>query len=150
MMKITKNQILWLVLALLILIQLIPVDKTNPPVTGEITADPAVMDIIKRSCYDCHSNETHWPWYAHAAPVSFFIAHDVEEGREHLNFSTWSGYTGEKQRNLVTELLEEVEQGEMPLGMYTVLHSEAALSETDVQTLKSWAQKAFGVTGDEY
>ncbi len=144
----TLKKTIWIVGIFLILIQLIPVERSNPPVTGEISSRPEVKSIMERSCYDCHSNQTNWPWYAHIAPVSFFVVHDVEDGREHLNFSEWQSYPAEKQKNLVMELLEEVEKGEMPLFMYTIMHSNANLSEGELDTLRKWAETDYGVKGD--
>jgi hypothetical protein len=71
------------------LAQLVPLDRSNPPVSAEVPATPEVRAILKRSCYDCHSNETRWPWYAYAAPMSWLLVYDVHEAREHMNFSTW-------------------------------------------------------------
>jgi len=142
----SAKKVLLAVGAIFLILQLIPVEKTNPPVTGKIVTDAAVEGILKKSCYDCHSNETQWPWYASIAPVSFLVAHDVEEGREHLNFSRWQSYSPEKQRNLISEMLEEVEKGEMPLYIYTLMHGDAEISETDLKILKKWVEKESGMS----
>ena len=92
-----KKKIVLTLVALLVLIQLIPVDTENPVVTAEVDAPTEVLEVLRRACYDCHSNETAWPWYTHVAPVNFLVAHDVEEGREHLNFSEWDRYDAEKR-----------------------------------------------------
>ncbi|MCA9510247.1 MAG: heme-binding domain-containing protein [Myxococcota bacterium] len=126
--------------ALLAAIQLVPVDRSNPPVTSEVPADPATREILRRACYDCHSNETRWPWYARVAPVSWLVAHDVEEGREHVNFSTWNEYTAKKQRKKLDEVWEEVEEGEMPLWFYVPLHPDAKLGEADLRAIEAWAK----------
>ena len=127
-------------LALLLLIQFVPVDRTNPPVETEAPLDAATRDILKRACYDCHSNETVWPWYAQIAPVSWLVAHDVEEGREHLNFSTWNRYDAEKQAKKRRKTWKEVDEGEMPLWFYLPLHPEARLSDADLRLLETWAE----------
>ena len=145
-MKISATKLILILVLILVILQFIPVERDNPPVTGEITAGPEVMGVLKRSCYDCHSNETRWPWYAYVAPVSFLIAHDVEEGREHINFSAWSSYPEAKQRKIADEMLEEVGQNDMPLPMYLLLHSDAELSGIDRQTLKEWVNKTYGIT----
>ena len=80
-----------------------------------------------------------WPWYSRVAPVSFLVAHDVREGREHLNFSTWNRLSTTEQARAIHECWEEVEEGEMPLWFYTPLHPEARLSEEDLQLLEAWA-----------
>jgi hypothetical protein len=123
-----------------VLLQFIPVERSNPPVEAEIPAPSEVRDVLRRACYDCHSNESRWPWYAHVAPVSWLIAHDVEEARDHLNFSTWEAYDEDEQRDHIDAVWEEVESGEMPLWFYLPLHPEARLSAEDLERLKSWVE----------
>lgn len=147
-MKLHKKILIGLVV-LLVALQLVPVDRDNPPVTGVVDAPPAVVAILERACYDCHSNETTWPWYSRVAPLSFLVAHDVEEGREHLNFSEWDKLTAEKRAHAIEEIWEEVEEGEMPLWFYTPLHPEAKLSEEDRTTLRAWSI-ANGGEGTEH
>ena len=77
----------WVVIAAFILIQFVPVDRSNPPVLSDVQAPAEVQTILRRSCYDCHSHETHWPWYAYVAPASWFVVDHIEEGREDLG--TW-------------------------------------------------------------
>ena len=140
-----KKKVLYGAIAALLLMQLVPLDRGNPSVEGEIQAPAEVQAILERSCYDCHSNETKWPWYAYVAPVSFFVSHHVEEGREHLNFSTWSRYDTKKQAHKVEEMVEETGEGEMPLWSHVLIHGEAALSSQDKATLVAWAKQAYGV-----
>jgi len=118
--------------------QLIPLERSNPPVTAEVDAPDGVKAVLQRACYDCHSHQTTWPWYAYVAPVSFLIAHDVEHARKHLNFSTWDRYSPEKARKKIDEILEVVEEDEMPLYYYVWLHSEARLSPADRAEIESW------------
>lgn len=133
-----------IVLALLIIavvgIQFVPVERTNPQVTGEIEAPTEVMDVLRRSCYDCHSNETVWPWYSRVAPVSWLVVDDVDEGREEMNFSEWSGYSERRKAKKIHEIWEEVSEGEMPMWYYIPLHSEAKLTAADKETLHNWAE----------
>lgn len=106
-------------------IQFIPVSRTNPAVTREIRWDsPETRQLAKRACYDCHSNETVWPWYASVAPVSWLVARDVNGARRHLNFSEW-----DRPNEDAEEIVEQVEDGEMPLKIYLPLHPEARLSD---------------------
>lgn len=119
-------------------IQLVPVERTNPPVETEVEALPAAQALLKRSCYDCHSNETRWPWYSYVAPASWLVADDVRHGRKHLNFSTWNRYDEEKQLHKVKECWEETYEGRMPLWFYLPLHPEATLTDEDVALLKEW------------
>jgi hypothetical protein len=132
----------WTVLAFvaaLVAIQFVPVVRSNPPVETEVPAPPEVRTVLRRSCYDCHSNETVWPWYSRVAPVSWLLANDVREGRRELNFSTWNRYTTQQQVKKLKESWEEVEEGEMPLWFYLPMHRDAVLSGNDRQTLHGWA-----------
>lgn len=131
----------------LVLIQLWPVERTNPPVTAEISAPPEVMEVIRAACYDCHSNETRWPWYGYVAPVSWLVAHDVNEAREKLNFSEWGLLSQEDVAESREEVWEEVEEGDMPLRKYVWLHPEARLSEEQRQVLRRWS--AAGASTEE-
>jgi len=119
-------------------IQFIFIERTNPPITGEIDAPAPVKEILMRSCYDCHSNETVWPWYSYIAPASWLLGDDVNEGRAELNFSEWSGYDDKKKQKKIKEIWEEVDEGEMPQWYYIIMHSEAKLSDADKKTLHDW------------
>jgi hypothetical protein len=121
------------------LIQLAPVDRGNPPVESDIVASPEVKAILKRSCYDCHSNETVWPWYSSVAPVSWVVARDVHRGREELNFSTWARSASPEQAKKATASWKEVLEGEMPPRSYLTVHPEARLSPEDRAVLRAWA-----------
>jgi hypothetical protein len=125
--------------AVFVLIQFVPVDRTNPPVEGEVPAPPEVREVLQRACYDCHSNETTWPWYSRVAPVSWLIARDVHEGREQLNFSTWNRLSTREQVEALRESWDEVDEGEMPLWFYLPPHPEARLSDRDRRLLRNWA-----------
>jgi hypothetical protein len=134
-----------LVVALVMLaVQLVPVPRTNPPVEEEVPAPPEVRAVLERSCYDCHSHETRWPWYAWVAPASWLLAYDVSEAREHMNFSTWDRYDAEKRRKLLGEAWEEVEEGHMPLRAYLWLHPDAELDDADRALLRAWSESARG------
>lgn len=143
-MKINKKTVLKVVIAVFIMIQFIRIDKTITPV--DITKDfisvthpPArVAKIIKTSCYDCHSNQTNYPWYTNIAPVSWWIGHHIEEAREHLDLSNWADYSAKRADHKLEEFYEEVEEGEMPLESYTKLHSAAKLSKEDKEVLIAW------------
>ena len=145
-MKINKKTVLKIIVALLVVIQFFRIDKTTTPIDESkdfvsVTNPPAqIATIIKTSCYDCHSNQTNYPWYTNIAPVSWWIGHHIEEGREHLDFSNWGDYSKKKADHKLEEFYEEVEEGEMPLGSYTRLHGEAALSEEDKVLLIAWVK----------
>ena len=95
--------------ALLVALQLVPVDRTNPAVTGEVPAPDDVRALLRAACYDCHSNETVWPWYTRVAPVSLLAAHDVEEGREYVNFSEWDRLDAAGRQHAYEEVVEVLE-----------------------------------------
>ena len=132
------KRVLWLGFALLVAAQVVRVDRTNPPVEQDVAAPPEVDVVLRRACYDCHSNETVWPWYAQVAPISWLLARDVAEGRRELNFSTWSAYDAKKKTKKLKELAEEVAEGEMPPWSYVAVHRDAALSPADVERLRAW------------
>jgi len=138
-----RTWVLFFIIDALVIIQFIPIDRNNPPVAGEIEAPEAVMAILKRSCYDCHSNETIWPWYSYVAPASWLVAKDVREGREELNFSVWDTYSEKRKNHKIKECGEEVEEGEMPLWFYLPLHPEAELSQDDIDLIVSWSKGAL-------
>jgi len=137
MVRVLKWSILVLFVAFLA-IQLVPVDRSNPPVETEIPASPQVRAVLQRACYDCHSNQTVWPWYARIAPASWVIARDVHEGRKALNFSTWNRLEMKDQIKAIHEVWEEVAESEMPPAIYMPFHPEANLSADDLSLLRSW------------
>jgi hypothetical protein len=127
----------FLLVAIFLCMQLILVDRSNPPVASDLDAPIEVKTILKRSCYDCHSNEVNWPWYSYVAPVSWLVVHDVKEGREELNFSEWGKHSGNSE--MKKEIIEEIAEGEMPLPIYLIAHPKASISEQEFAVLKQWA-----------
>lgn len=140
-----RKIILWSVgvlLALLVVAQFIPLagPKTNPPVVAEPTWDSEQTKVlVERSCYDCHSNETSWPWYSNVAPVSWLVINDVNEGRAALNFSTWG--QGESEGG---EIAGSVLEGTMPPGSYFITHPGARLSEQERNQLIAGLEASLG------
>jgi hypothetical protein len=130
-------------------IQFVPVDRSNPPVESDVPATIEERAVLRRSCYDCHSNETVWPWYSYVAPVSWLVANDVFEGRENLNFSTWNRMTSEEQIEALHECWEMVDEGEMPLWIYLPTHPDARPSAQDKAVLRAWSQSQGGADSDE-
>lgn len=124
----------------LAVLQVIPVDRTNPPVEGDVGAPEVVAGLLRRACYDCHSNETVWPWYSRVAPVKFLVVHDVNEGREHVNFSTWDRLDARKRVEALDHVVDEVSEGEMPLGIYLPAHPEARLTDDERAAIVTWAR----------
>ena len=128
-------------------IQLVPYgrDHTNPPVTAEPAWDSAATRATAVTlCFDCHSNETQWPWYSNIAPLSWRLQKHVDEGRDVLNFSEWG--TGEQETD---EIVESVREGEMPPGDYLLLHREARLSDAETQTYIEGLTRTFGAGESE-
>lgn len=150
-MKVFRREVVPRVLlgvaVILVAVQFIPVDRTNPPVESELPAPPNVRAMLRRACYDCHSNETVWPWYGHVAPVSWLLARDVHEGRREVNFSAWNRLPGERQARKLKETWKEVSEGEMPPWYYLPMHREARLSAGDREVLRDWTLRA--TTGRE-
>jgi len=125
-----------------ILIQFIPYghDHTNPALGAEPQWDsPQTRDLAVRACYDCHSNQTTWPWYSNIAPISWLIQHDVVEGRSKLNFTDWNA----AQPN-ADNAAHQVERGAMPQWYYVLLHPTASLSAAEKQTLIQGLQTSTG------
>jgi len=113
---------------------------SNPPVTGDITAPPDVAAVLRRSCYDCHSNETRWPWYSGVAPISWVIAHDVERGRQEVNFSEWTAYLPATRKRKLQWIERALHEQVMPPRLYRFLHPDAWLTEEDDTLLEHWLQ----------
>ena len=144
-----RGKLFLIIIAVIVIgLQFVPVERTNPPVTGEIQAPANVAAVIEKSCYDCHSNETNWPWYSYVAPASWFVTTHVRVGRSDLNFSTWADLTELERADIAHEIFEEVERGEMPLPFYLRAHGDAALSDAARDVLLNWARAMSGGTVD--
>lgn len=126
---------------LLVAIQAIPVQRTNPAGHGPVAAPEGVTDALRRACYDCHSNETTWPWYSRVAPVSWLVSHDVTEGRQKLNFSSWQALSSAQQAKARREAREEIENGAMPPWYYAAIHRGARLTAQDRSVLEGWLEE---------
>jgi len=130
----------------LLIIQLIPYGL--PPAENETSGDiiqsglvgQEVAPLLKTSCYNCHSNETTYPWYAHVAPASWWIAYDVKKGREELNFSKWREYDSNRMVSKLDDIATEVGEGHMPKPIYTLMHSSAKLSEEQRALIVAWTE----------
>ncbi len=131
---------------ILALMQFKQIDKTNPEYNEAedfITiTQPSeeIATLIKAACYDCHSHQAKYPWYSNVAPISWMVEHHIEEGREHLNFSEWGGYDTKKANHKLEECIEEIEEGEMPMKPYVVMHSEAKMSKEQKKALMAFFQ----------
>lgn len=143
----TKH-ILLAVILVLVTAQLIPLSRENPPVTlaqtiYSVHPMPAtVHSILERSCNDCHSNETRWPWYSHVAPVSWLVVHDVQAGRRHINFSQWAAYPDKKKVDRLEQICDQVTNGDMPDGWYAFVHRNSRLTQDQREAVCEWAETA--------
>lgn len=125
----------------LVAVQVFPAGRTNPPENGPLTIeDTEVADVFQRACADCHTNNTVWPWYSKVAPVSWWIVDHVEDGRSHLNLSEWDGLELDRKDHKLEEVVEVIEDGEMPLASYVRGHPEADLSDAEGAALIRWAE----------
>ena len=135
------------VLLIAVLIQFVPFGHThtNPPETKEPAWNSQDMKaLVQRACFDCHSNETAWPWYSNIAPVSWLVARDVHEGRRHMDFSTWADYSSALRLKKLAGISTMVQEGEMPPWFYLPMHANARLSPDDVSELATWADSSTG------
>jgi len=128
-------------IALFIVVQFVPVARVNPTEKDQPPAPAQVQALFQRACYECHSNETRWPWYSAVAPVSFLIAHDVNEGRRELNFSTWNRYEERRKKRKLKEVAEQVEKDKMPQWYYVLIHPGAKLSAAESELIIKWAKQ---------
>ena len=140
-----KKKLKWIAGAIVVvfaLAQFANPTRTNPPVVQDMLANivppPHVATLLHAACYDCHSNETKWPWYAHIVPASLLVAGDVNEGRRHLNLSEWAADDPIRAAKKLDRMSEEIDYHEMPPGKYTLLHADARLRDADRKELTGW------------
>ena len=120
------------------LAQFYPVERSNPPVRADLDAPPEVRKVLRSACYDCHSNETRWPWYSHVAPASWLVHKDVRRARGEMNLSEWGLMRPKDRARLREEMWEEIEAGNMPLPIYRLVHPGARLTEEQRDVLRRW------------
>lgn len=143
--KVIKVVLIVLVLGFVV-IQFFRVDQTNPPVNAAETMEasmnvpPDIKLILGRSCNDCHSNLTQYPWYTNVQPSAWFMKDHIDDGRRELNFSVWSTYNARRKAKKLEEICEQVERAEMPLPSYLWIHWDAKLRDGDAQTLCDWSK----------
>ena len=144
-MRLLKRILIGLAI-LFVVIQVARPERTNPIVDESRTIQARtqmpeqVSAILQRSCADCHTYRTVWPWYSNVAPMSWLVSHDVKEGREHLSLSDWASYDKKKALNKLDEMCDEVEDRNMPPGYYTIMHSAARLSDAERKTVCDWTK----------
>lgn len=137
------------VVVILVLMQFKRIDKTNPEFNDAedfitITQPPEeIATLIKNACYDCHSHQAKYPWYSNVAPISWLLENHINEGREHLNFSTWGTYEAKKADHKLEECMEEIKKGNMPMKPYVLMHSEAKMTDEQKTTLVAWFESQW-------
>jgi hypothetical protein len=149
MRKVLKILALGLTVAFVI-IQFFRIDKSVPPIVqGEtleaaVNVPPDIEMVLGRSCSDCHSYSTIYPWYAQVQPVAWFLKNHIDDGRREVNFSIFNTYSPKRKIKKLEEICEQVESGEMPLPSYLWIHWDAALREGDARALCDWANEEKG------
>lgn len=144
-MKLAKN-LLFASLVVLLLLQLYRPSRNEAGpqayIAFEEETEPqeGVQETLRSACYDCHSNHTRYPWYSNVAPVSYWLALHIDEGKEHLNFSEWASYSAKKKDHKLEEIAEEVKEAKMPLKEYTWTHYDARLTDEQKEALVEWAE----------
>jgi hypothetical protein len=151
-----KKVLKWVFILLVLGIVVIQFFRPERVSLNQMTADDLnnkmqvpgnVQGILKRSCYDCHSNQTYWPWYSNVAPVSWLVADDVNNGRKKMNFSEWGKLAQSKQEKRLTDICDEITQGDMPLPKYLIIHKDAVLSQADKDAICGWIN-SLGIDSD--
>jgi hypothetical protein len=136
---------LFILAGILVIIQFLPsgMPMNTPEDENSITSDSTltapVLTNLRAACFDCHSNQTTFPWYSKVAPASWFLADHIKEGREHLNFSEWGTYNNRKKIKKLEDITDQVKSGEMPLKSYLLIHRDAKLSDEEISAMVKWA-----------
>jgi len=156
-MKKWFKRVFFSLLGLFLIMQVVPAGRTNPPVDEKkkLSPPPEVEGILRAACYDCHSDETQWPWYAHVAPVSWWIANHVNDGRRRLNLSEWADVaqrqgkkplliggqpatTVQVQCKILGDMETDMEMGRMPLPSYLIMHPDARITPAQFKIVTDW------------
>ena len=149
-----KNKILPILVSVLVLVQFIRPAKNNgnadgdADVTHSVTITPEIKSILEKSCYDCHSNHTVYPWYYNFQPVAGWMAHHVDEGKDELNFSEFDTYKLKRKIHKLKEIVEQIKEDEMPMSSYLITHKDAKLSEEQKNKLMQWAEESITILRD--
>ena len=115
--------------------QLLPTD-----ITKTINVPDKVLDVFKNSCYDCHSNDTRYPWYINIQPMGWVMANHIKNGKENLNFSEFGIYSKRKQANKLRAIGTSINDGSMPISSYTIMHTDAKLTSNDTAIINNWVR----------
>jgi hypothetical protein len=143
-MKPLYKRILAAGVVIAVVAQFVRPDRTNPEtdpslsIRNDSLLTPAVLSLLERACFDCHTNETIWPWYSNITPVNFLVVRDVSEGRKHINLAEWSSQPVARRASMLERMYDEVSDGNMPLPPYLLFHPEASFSEEEKTQLLDW------------
>ena len=136
------------ILAVFIIIQFFQPKKNISEVVSpndiflQLQADQPVKDKIQHVCYNCHSNNTRYPFYGYIAPVSWILNNDIHRGKRHLNFSEWANYSKKEKLEHLTDICDEVTSGDMPIKSYTIMHRHSKVNEKEVNDICAWTDSA--------
>ena len=142
-----KRAVLGLII-FLIVGQVVRFPRTNPPINAEqevgasISLTPTVAEVFNRSCNDCHSNRTAWPWYSSVAPASWLVIYDTYQGRRRMNLSQWDATPPQQHKRVLDRMCSDVTNGDMPEWQYLIIHRQAKLSSTEVLAVCDWSKAA--------
>lgn len=144
--SILKKVLIVLIVALALLQLYRPAKNISTEVSvnaiGQYYDVPETVDkLLRTSCYDCHSNNTVYPWYGNVQPVALWLDDHIRDGKKHLNFDEFNTYSAERKQKKFKEIAEEIEEGEMPMTSYTLIHQNAKLSPADKKLLVDWAKE---------
>lgn len=148
-MKPRRKKILLGLLALFVVLQFIPIDRSVPALDASqdflqiVNAPKEMATLIKNACYDCHSYESEYPWYSKIAPVSLLIRSHIKGGRQEMNFSEWGSYSKEKAYSKLEECFEMVSERKMPMKSFVNMHPEAQMTDVQVTGLAQWFQQLY-------
>ncbi len=147
-MKRIIKKILFIGLIIFLLMQLYQPARNisfEQDITGNFTkvynVPKNIETILRTSCYDCHSNNTYYPWYSYIQPARFFMESHIKEGKENLNFNEWGNYSDRKQNNKLDRIAKQIESNEMPLSSYTLIHKNAILTASQKKEVLDWINK---------
>lgn len=143
-MRIVKGIGLFLLLAFVAIQFFRPERNTNEgdlpnAIIKQVPVPVEVKQLLQNACYDCHSNNTPYPWYVNVQPVAWFLSHHVQEGKKELNFDEFGTYSGRRQLSKLKSIAGSVKDGSMPLSSYTLMHNEARLSDKEKELIVDWA-----------
>lgn len=144
-----------ILLSVLVVIQFIRPEKNQSGIKtnsiySKYQTDRNVIDVLNKACMDCHSNYTVYPWYANIQPVAWWMKHHVDEGKEHLNFDEFLSYKLYRQYHKIEEVDEVIQEGEMPMSSYTLMHTNAKLTDSEKELLINWSKSIRAQMEAEY